>query len=264
MKRITTIAMLGLAFALSVGCGGGGQDKRLNGGGSTFVYPMMSKWADEYDKAKGVEVNYQSIGSGGGIQQMTAKTFDFGCTDGPMNDEQLEEGDGDRRRGRPHPARHGRRRAGLQPRGGQGAAPASPARCWPTSTWARSRSGTTTAIKDLNPKVQAAARPGHRRRPPLRRQRHHLHLGRLPLQGQPGVEGEGRRRHVGQLAGRHRPEGQRRRGRPGPRSPGTIGYVELIYAFAERHEVRPGARTRRASSSRPTLESVTAAAADNR
>ncbi len=51
---------------------------------------MMSKWAAEYDKAKGVEVNYQSIGSGGGIQQMTAKTADFGCTDGPMNEEQLQ------------------------------------------------------------------------------------------------------------------------------------------------------------------------------
>jgi len=51
---------------------------------------MMSKWAAEYDKAKSVEVNYQSIGSGGGIQQMTAKTFDFGCTDGPMNEEQLK------------------------------------------------------------------------------------------------------------------------------------------------------------------------------
>lgn len=69
------------------GCGDSG--KRLNGGGSTFVYPMMSKWADEYRKTTGVEVNYQSIGSGGGIQQMTAKTFDFGCTDGPMNEEQL-------------------------------------------------------------------------------------------------------------------------------------------------------------------------------
>ena len=51
---------------------------------------MMSKWAAEYDKTKSVEVNYQSIGSGGGIQQMTAKTFDFGCTDGPMNEEQLQ------------------------------------------------------------------------------------------------------------------------------------------------------------------------------
>jgi len=51
---------------------------------------MMTKWASEYDRAHGVEVNYQSIGSGGGIQQMTAKTFDFGCTDGPMNEEQLK------------------------------------------------------------------------------------------------------------------------------------------------------------------------------
>lgn len=63
---------------------------RLNGGGSTFIYPMMSKWAKEYEKAKGVQVNYQSVGSGGGIQQMTAKTFDFGCTDAPMNEEQLK------------------------------------------------------------------------------------------------------------------------------------------------------------------------------
>src|SRR5438105_8284607 len=71
-----------------LGCGSG--KLRSNGAGATFVYPMMSKWASEYDKIKGVEVNYQSIGSGGGIQQMTAKTFDFGCTDGPMNDEQLQ------------------------------------------------------------------------------------------------------------------------------------------------------------------------------
>jgi phosphate ABC transporter phosphate-binding protein len=63
---------------------------RLNAAGSTFVYPMMSKWAAEYDKAKGVKVNYQSIGSGGGIQQMSAMTVEFGCTDGPMNEEQFE------------------------------------------------------------------------------------------------------------------------------------------------------------------------------
>ena len=87
--RITLAGFAVLAASCVVGCGGGG-DKRLNAGGSTFVYPMMSTWADEYKKAKGIEVNYQSIGSGGGIQQMTAKTFDFGCTDGPMNEEQLK------------------------------------------------------------------------------------------------------------------------------------------------------------------------------
>jgi phosphate transport system substrate-binding protein len=81
------LPLLGVVAFAAAGCGSG---KRLNAGGSTFVYPMMSKWAAEYEKAAGVQVNYQSIGSGGGIQQMTAKTFDFGCTDGPMNEEQLE------------------------------------------------------------------------------------------------------------------------------------------------------------------------------
>ena len=85
------LAAASLGAFIGGGCGGGGDsEKRLNAGGSTFVYPMMSKWTSEYDKAKGVQVNYQSIGSGGGIQQMTAKTFDFGCTDGPMNEEQLK------------------------------------------------------------------------------------------------------------------------------------------------------------------------------
>src|SRR5947209_14451143 len=94
MRRFALpLVSLSLAFTVkvSVGCSGGGGGKpRLNGAGATFIYPMMSKWAAEYDKAKGVEVNYQSIGSGGGIQQMTAKTADFGSTDGPMNDEQLQ------------------------------------------------------------------------------------------------------------------------------------------------------------------------------
>jgi phosphate transport system substrate-binding protein len=70
------------------GCGK--QAERISGGGSSFVYPMMGRWASEYEKRKGVQVNYQSIGSGGGIQQMTEKTVDFGCTDAPMNEEQLK------------------------------------------------------------------------------------------------------------------------------------------------------------------------------
>jgi phosphate ABC transporter phosphate-binding protein len=89
MNRVI-VMITGAAVVLGMASGCGGGKPRLNGGGSTFVYPMMSKWASEYEKAKGVQVNYQSIGSGGGIQQMTAKTFDFGCTDGPMNEEQLK------------------------------------------------------------------------------------------------------------------------------------------------------------------------------
>jgi phosphate ABC transporter phosphate-binding protein len=90
MRRILHIPLLLLMVSLVFGCGGSAGKPRLNGGGSSFVYPMMTKWATEYDTARGVEVNYQSIGSGGGIQQMTAKTFDFGCTDSPMNEEQLQ------------------------------------------------------------------------------------------------------------------------------------------------------------------------------
>ena len=82
--------LLAAACAMALGASNSRADEpRLNAGGSTFIYPMMSKWASEYEKAKQVQINYQSIGSGGGIQQMTAKTFDFGCSDGPMNDEQL-------------------------------------------------------------------------------------------------------------------------------------------------------------------------------
>jgi phosphate ABC transporter phosphate-binding protein len=92
------------SICLFAGCGGGGSSpttsanatgggkppaSRLEAAGSTFVYPMMSKWASEYDKTTGVKVNYQSQGSGAGIQQMTAMTVNFGCTDGPMNEEQL-------------------------------------------------------------------------------------------------------------------------------------------------------------------------------
>jgi phosphate transport system substrate-binding protein len=62
----------------------------LNGAGATFPYPMYSKWFSEYHKVHGdVEINYQSIGSGGGIRQVLAGTVDFGASDGPMTDEQL-------------------------------------------------------------------------------------------------------------------------------------------------------------------------------
>src|SRR5260370_12465791 len=83
------LPVLALSVLALPGCGSS-EDKRLNIGGATFIYPMMDKWASIYEKEKGVKVNYNSIGSGGGIRQMTDKTFDFGCSDPPMNDEQIE------------------------------------------------------------------------------------------------------------------------------------------------------------------------------
>jgi phosphate transport system substrate-binding protein len=66
-----------------------GEARTLNGAGGTFPAPLYQKWFDEYAKLTNVEVNYQAIGSGGGIQGMQNQTVDFGASDAPMTDEQL-------------------------------------------------------------------------------------------------------------------------------------------------------------------------------
>ena len=67
------------------------QTAQINGAGATFPYPIYSKWFDEYTKIKpAVRINYQSIGSGGGIQQVIKRTVFFGATDGPMTPEQMQ------------------------------------------------------------------------------------------------------------------------------------------------------------------------------
>jgi phosphate transport system substrate-binding protein len=75
----------------AVGCGGGQNqpDQNLTGGGSSFVSPVMTKWAGAFHKERGVRVDYTSSGSGNGVRQMIDRKNDFGCTDAPMNDEQL-------------------------------------------------------------------------------------------------------------------------------------------------------------------------------
>jgi len=86
MMRRFALVCLALAFALPA------LAETLNGAGATFPYPMYSKWFNEYHNAHSdIEINYQSIGSGGGIRQVLAGTVDFGASDGPMSDEQLEQ-----------------------------------------------------------------------------------------------------------------------------------------------------------------------------
>ena len=64
----------------------------LNGAGATFPYPIYSKWFNEYHNLHSdIQINYQSIGSGGGIRQVQAGTVDFGASDGPMTDQQMSE-----------------------------------------------------------------------------------------------------------------------------------------------------------------------------
>jgi phosphate transport system substrate-binding protein len=70
------------------------QGLTLNGAGATFPFPLYSKWSQVYAAEKGVQINYQSIGSGGGIRQFISKTVDFGASDGPMTDEQVAQAGG--------------------------------------------------------------------------------------------------------------------------------------------------------------------------
>jgi phosphate transport system substrate-binding protein len=80
-----------LAISLVAGVSGASAQMLMNGAGATFPYPIYSKWFDEYTKQdQGVRFNYQSIGSGGGIRQISERTVDFGASDGPMTDEQLK------------------------------------------------------------------------------------------------------------------------------------------------------------------------------
>jgi phosphate transport system substrate-binding protein len=77
---------------------GGGSSVTLTGAGATFPYPLYSKWFDAYQQKTGVKINYQSIGSGGGIQQVRAGTVDFGASDAPVPDSILAQ--------MPHPVIH--------------------------------------------------------------------------------------------------------------------------------------------------------------
>src|SRR4051812_26141353 len=79
-----------LAAGLAVAASLAANAADITGAGATFPYPIYSKWADAYRKATGVGLNYQSIGSGGGIKQITAKTVDFGASDMPMTSDELE------------------------------------------------------------------------------------------------------------------------------------------------------------------------------
>jgi phosphate transport system substrate-binding protein len=106
MKAFKSLALASLAIIISGGmmmtsCNGsgngsaadstankGGEDNTIMGAGATFPNPLYSKMFSEYNKTTGLKVNYQSIGSGGGIQQLTSKTVDFGASDAPLNGKQ--------------------------------------------------------------------------------------------------------------------------------------------------------------------------------
>jgi phosphate transport system substrate-binding protein len=87
MKRILAL-ILALAVVLSFSAVNAAET--LNGAGATFPYPLYSAWAYEYNKLTGVKINYQSIGSGGGVRQIIERTVDFGASDDALKPEEIE------------------------------------------------------------------------------------------------------------------------------------------------------------------------------
>ena len=155
----------------------------LTGAGSTFVYPVLASWADAYKKATGVGLNYQSIGSGGGIKQIQAKTVTFGATDMPLSSADVAK-DGFVQ----FPVINGAvvpavTLPGIKP--GDLTLDGADARQYlPGQDHQVERPGDREAQSE-----RQAAGHGNRRRPPLGWFRHDVHLDRLPVQDQPGVEG---------------------------------------------------------------------------
>jgi phosphate transport system substrate-binding protein len=88
IKTVRSIAVALSATALLSGVASS-QSVDLTGAGATFPYPIYSKWFADYAQSTGVKINYQSIGSGGGIRQLSEQTVDFGASDGPMSDTEL-------------------------------------------------------------------------------------------------------------------------------------------------------------------------------
>ncbi len=150
---------------------------QINGAGATFPYPIYSKWFSDYNKLHpNVRINYQSIGSGGGIRQLIEQTVFFGATDQPMTDEMIAKAPGPVLH---FPDRARRRRAGVQPRGRRHARSSSPVQFSRTSSSARSRNGTTPRSAKINPGVKLPSTRDYGR-PSLGRFGHHVRLGRLP------------------------------------------------------------------------------------
>lgn len=90
MKIAFKLPILSLVMSSAMGFMGAVGAQEITGAGATFPAPIYAKWAAEYYKATGVKVNYQSIGSGGGIKQIDSKTVDFGASDMPQTDEVLK------------------------------------------------------------------------------------------------------------------------------------------------------------------------------
>jgi phage tail tape-measure protein len=190
------IAALALLFAAVSAFAGD-----VTGAGSTFVYPLMAKWAATYYARTGRQIDYQPIGSGNGIRQIKAASITFGTTDMPLKPEELE-------------------RAGLVqfPIAVGGVVPVinlqgiGAGQIHMTGAAGRYLSRQDRQLERCGHCVgqsrRAVSRPEDHGGPSQRRLGHHVQLDRLPFQGQPRMEGGSRGRHHGALARRDERERQ--------------------------------------------------------
>ena len=228
---------------------------RINGAGATFPQPGLRGVGRALQGAEGLTVNYQGIGSGGGIAQFTAGTVDFGATDS------RDEGRGDRGRqeeGRPgpHPERVRRGHRVLQRRGldkGLKLDGATVADIF----LGKIKKWNDPAIAKQNPGVEAAERR-HHGLPPLRRVGHDQAVHDVPRRLLARVEERPGRRQDGQVADRHRRQGQRRRRGRVKQNDGAVGYVEQAYALANNFTFA-AVKNKAGNYVAPTLESTSAA-----
>ena len=204
----------------------------LTGAGATFPAPIYAKWAEAYKAATGNSLNYQAIGSGGGIKQITAKTVDFGASDDPMKGEALDKGGLLQ-----FPAVIG----GIVPVVNlEGVAPGQMklnGKLVADLFRGAIKKWNDPAIAALNPGVEAARERRHRRLP-LGLVGHHGGLHRLPGRRLARVQGQGRRGQDGQLAHRCGRQGQCRRGRQRGQDQGRDRLRRVRLRQAEQDDAR--------------------------
>ena len=181
----------------------GASAQNINGAGATFPYPIYSKWFSEYSQLHpNVKINYQSIGSGGGIRQVSEGTVDFGATDGPMSDEQI----GSAKVKTMHiPTVLGAvvpvyNIPGVNKDLNFSGDVIADIYLGKITKWNDPRIAKDNPGVSLPDKCDPACLP-------LGWKRNHLHLHRLPLEGQPGLGQQGRQEHFSEVANRHRSKG---------------------------------------------------------